>query len=77
MDEDTAAGGVAPAETIPAAAEHPDLAAALNAWRERWYPDPAPGNHPAPPFSGAWHHARDAVASLFEDILTLFRRPNP
>lgn len=56
-----------PHQETPAAAEAAPPAVesgGLEAWFAHWYPDPAPQGHPAPPFSGAAHHARDA----FEDL---------
>lgn len=40
------------------------LLAAIETWFAHWYPDTAPGAHPVPPFSGAWHHAQAAFADL-------------
>jgi hypothetical protein len=40
----------------------------VEAWLDRWYPESAPANHPAPYLSGAWHHARRAADDLIERL---------
>ena len=61
MSDDLDAGAT-PAQ--PEGVTPASLAERLAAWFAEWYPDPAPGSHPAPPYSGAWHHARAALADL-------------
>jgi hypothetical protein len=63
--------------TAPAPTEldpHEEVKKMIRSWRERWYPDPAAEGHPAPPYSGAWHHAHAAVADLYGAIVTLLDR---
>jgi hypothetical protein len=54
---------------IPTAPVEPvSVTALVDSWAAKWFPESPPFNHPIPYLSGPWHHVREAIAELKQEI---------